>query len=81
LVRKLDTEKHTETKIQDILFRPQIGAILYSVLNMKIPQILSAGPKNIDEISQEVHIDKDRLERVLRVLETEKIFNYDYNSR
>jgi hypothetical protein len=44
---------------------------------------LQSGPKTIDEISQETNIivNKDKLERILLALETEKLFNYDENSK
>jgi len=55
--------------------------LLYSVLSLRIPQFLQSGPKSIDDIAQETNINRDKLERVLLALETEKLFNYDWNSR
>jgi predicted transcriptional regulator len=71
----------TERKIQKIIYGPQLGALLYSVLNFRIPQLLSSGPKTVDELTQEVPVPKDKLERVLLALETEGIFDYKSDTK
>jgi len=51
------------------------------VISFKIPQLLSSGPKTIDELSQEAAIPRYKLERVLLALETEKIFDYKQDTK
>jgi len=60
---------------------PQLAALLYSVLNLRIPQHLSSGPKTIDEICPEGGVCRDKLERVLLALESEGIFNYKQDTK
>lgn len=64
-------------QIFKLLVLPQIGALLYTVLDLKIPQILASGPKTAQEISQETLTSSEKLERVLLALETKKIFDFN----
>lgn len=67
-------------RIQRIIQGPQLGALLYSVLSYQIPRLLSSGPRTAEEMSSEIGFPKDRLERVMLALETEKIFDYNLQS-
>ncbi|CAG9320173.1 unnamed protein product [Blepharisma stoltei] len=66
-----------ENIIEKILLGPQLGVVLYSVLDLNIPQILESGPKTSEEISQIVHTVPEKLHRVLLALETEDIFRFN----
>lgn len=64
-----------------LLFRPQLGIILRTILDFKIPQILASGPKTSAEMAQILGINQSRLFRAMSALETENIFNYDLETQ
>lgn len=70
-----------ESKLQKILFGPQLGMLLYSVVDLRIPQMLASGPKTADELSQQSNVLPEKLERVLHALETEKLFAFNPQTR
>ncbi|CAG9331900.1 unnamed protein product [Blepharisma stoltei] len=70
-----------EAKIQKMLFGPQLGILLYSVVDLNIPRLLASGPKTAEELASESSSVPDKLERVLLALETEKLFAYNEQTR
>lgn len=81
VINKMATMSDAENKLQKLLFGPQIGAMLYTVLDLNIPHILNSGPKTVEELSQITSTSPKKLERVLFALETTEIFDYNPHTK
>ncbi|CAG9319919.1 unnamed protein product [Blepharisma stoltei] len=66
-----------DKEIEKMLLLPQLGSLLYIVVDLKIPQLLETGPKTAEELGLATSTRSDKLERVLLTLETKKLFNYN----
>lgn len=66
----MEVESDVDKKIQKIIMGPQIGGLLYTVLDINIPKLLESGSKTVEQLAQETQTIPDKLERILLNLET-----------
>ena len=73
------SEKEASEKIMELLIAGWINQPLYAITKLGIPDILSGGPKTVDEISQITETHAPVLYRILRALASIGFFHEEEN--